>query len=735
MAFSICTFQRRILLLLSVLILYSHHTSLVVKVDARKLTFAISPKSTDNPFYDQVGDGCIDRAMALTASHLLETTDNNNDDGTEEVDEIECLYVGPSTYNEDGIEQAALVEALILGGGNTNNTSNSNSSSSFLSGPIDGLSIAVTNPQTMKPVIQKALAQGIPVITFDTDDPDSGRASYIGTDNFFLGERLGKVLNQLKPTGGTYVIVTGDSPNLVEREQGVRTSLVDGEWTELANVSPAYIKGDASETIGLMRTILQANPNITAMIPVLGHPMFDTRAWSLLVTTYPKVTFVVGDGLPVQLDLLSRGKVQGLVAQLPYEMGSISVDTLYQLIQQPNTDVPDFQGTNVLEHVKVPLVLPELISDNHYLGTLSILGFCLFGLVAATSMGFASWAIINRNIRVIKVAQPEFLVMVAMGALVMGSAIIPLSFDDSSPKYTEARGTVICMSVPWLVFLGFTITISALGAKTWRVNRLFRSSQQFQRGQVTVRDVFLPCIILMAANIIVLLTWTLVDPIYYVRKDSEGTDAWNRVIGTYGTCVADNPLPYILPLGILNLGTLVLANYEAYLARNIQGEFSESKYIGYCMLAMLQAAVIGAPILVLVKDLPEAWYFTLCIMLFMISMVILCTIFTPKIIIARNFVQRSAGSQNQVIRDYIHGTQEAIKKEKTTSTPVSTMVSKISHFKRNTESQADSEVLPESDYKHSALEHEEVIEEEDSNFEEDYSSFPSPVDIGEQVAK
>ena len=605
--------------------------------------FALCPKSIDNPFFGVSRDGCIDRAKSLSSVGE---------------DEVECLYVGPSSFDPDGKEQAAMVESIL--------------------DDIDGLSISVTNPEAMRPVIQKALAMGIPVVTYDSDDPESGRASYIGTDNFFLGQQLGKVLKQLEPTGGTYAIVSDDSPNLIEREKGVRDSLTEADgWYEVS-VSPSYMQGNASLAIDLMRELMGTIPDLTAIVPVLGAPMFLPEKWSQLVADHPDTTFVVGDDLAVQLDFLSRGKVQGLVGQLPYEMGARSVDSLLQLAKNPDFELADFQGTNVLEHLKIPLVLPELIVADHYLGNLSILGFSLFAVIAATAISFASWAIINRGVRVVKVAQPEFLVMVAGGTLVMGSAIIPLSFDDSSSSsYTEAKGEAICMSVPWLVFLGFTITISALFAKTWRVNRLFHASSQFRRGQVTSREVFLPCVILMACNVIVLLTWTILDPMYYVRKDDEGTDAWNRIIATYGTCVADEPLPYVLPLAILNLGILVVANYEAYRARNIQGEFSESRYIGYAMIAMLQATMIGAPLLVLVKEMPEAWYLTMCFMLFMICMVILCIIFVPKVYFAYKFKQRSSGSQQQMIRNYIHDTQEAIKKEKTPTPLFSTVVSTI----------------------------------------------------------
>jgi gamma-aminobutyric acid type B receptor len=132
-----------------------------------------------------------------------------------------------------------------------------------------------------------------------------------------------------------------------------------------------------------------------------------------------------------------------------------------------------------LPHLQIPLVLPEYKVDPNHLGNLSIIGFTLFAIVFVTATGFGYWTWKHRNKTIVRMAQPGFLVMVVMASLVMGSTIVPLSFDDSRESYSESRGRVICMSTPWLAFLGFTITFSALLAKTWRVNQLFRNSGSF----------------------------------------------------------------------------------------------------------------------------------------------------------------------------------------------------------------------------------------------------------------
>src|ERR1700735_2631732 len=53
-----------------------------------------------------------------------------------------------------------------------------------------GILVSVADPSLMGPEINKAIAAGIPVITIDSDAPDSQRLYFIGTNNLEAG-RLG----------------------------------------------------------------------------------------------------------------------------------------------------------------------------------------------------------------------------------------------------------------------------------------------------------------------------------------------------------------------------------------------------------------------------------------------------------------------------------------------------------------------------------------------------------------
>ena len=222
----------------------------------------------------------------------------------------------------------------------------------------------------------------------------------------------------------------------------------------------------------------------------------DTSDWKNFVDSNRDVLTIVADTLPIQLDLMQVSYVDALVGQLPYTMGYQSAETLISILDEynnRNVAIDDaladeiIFGTHQLEVLRIPLQLPEVDFDYNYIGDLAILGYVLCGIIMAASLGFMMWTWFNRTERIVNISQPMFLYMICLGTIMMGSAMIPLSIDDENDKNADAA----CMSVPWLVFVGFTTSFSALFSKTWRINKIFFNPTPMQRIKVTEKDVSL----------------------------------------------------------------------------------------------------------------------------------------------------------------------------------------------------------------------------------------------------
>ena len=264
---------------------------------AQNLRFAIVPKAMNNPYFDLSRDGCIKRAK--------------------ELGNVECIYKGPVEH--EPASQVQIIQDLI-------------------SQKVDGIAISVSDAAAAVRVIKSARDAGIPVITFDADAPNSARQAHIGTDNRAMGRALGEELKRLRPDGGKYAMISGGpaAANLKERVEGVRDALKGTKWSEVSG-SPTYCNDDLALAVQQMQDLKTANPDLAAIVPVGGWPMFVPAAYKSFVDKNKaemesgKFTLVVADTLKVQLELLRDGYANALVGQRPYEMGEKAMDMLLAL--------------------------------------------------------------------------------------------------------------------------------------------------------------------------------------------------------------------------------------------------------------------------------------------------------------------------------------------------------------------------------------------------------------------
>ena len=140
----------------------------------------------------------------------------------------------------------------------------------------------------------------------------------------------------------------------------------------------------------------------------------------------------------------------------------------------------------------------------------------------------------------------------------------------------------------------------------------------------TISSSFLCC----ALNFVVLLTWSFIDPLVWQRFEVNG-ESWN----TYGICVSSSQSSvnaFLVVSAVLNLGALVLAIAQAWHARNISDEYSETKSIGLAIYSWLQVLLVDLPVLFLIdKHNTGVQYFLLVALIFLVCMFMLLIIFIP----------------------------------------------------------------------------------------------------------
>ena len=89
--------------------------------------------------------------------------------------------------------------------------------------PPSGILVSAADPGLMRDAIDSAVAAGIPVITIDADSPQSKRLTFIGTNNYQVGETGGELLaKELKGKGTVVFYSMPGQANLDERLEGLQ---------------------------------------------------------------------------------------------------------------------------------------------------------------------------------------------------------------------------------------------------------------------------------------------------------------------------------------------------------------------------------------------------------------------------------------------------------------------------------------------------------------------------------
>lgn len=289
-------------------------------------------------------------------------------------------------------------------------------------------------------------------------------------------------------------------------------------------------------------------------------------------------------------------------------------DKWNQIIKKYNsrgdTEAPILEVYQRLRGVYVPN------EEFNHLDRIRPLGLVLMCIIVASSVGAGVWVVVRRNKMVVKVSQPPFLLLICLGTLVMGSSIYVMGVDDGIAS--QKGCDVACMATPWFVAIGFSIIFAALFSKIWRLNILMKSASRFRRIRVKVTDVMLPFAVLMVLNVAFLLTWTLVEPLRWERVSSGRTETGE--LESYGHCVLTGTVAETMLglVGGVNLVAVILANIQAYLTRNLTVAYDESKFIALSMASIMQAFLIGVPLLFLAEDNTTASYVVRSLLVFVV---------------------------------------------------------------------------------------------------------------------
>ena len=162
---------------------------------------------------------------------------------------IDVTVMAPATPNQL-TEQVNMIESSIAGG-------------------FDGIATTLWDPDGFNAVIKKAQDQGIMVMGFNQDSPDSGRTAFIGQENEAAGYMMGKYMFGTVMGGeGSYIIANCAPANtaLIARREGIQRAQL--EYPNIEFLAEVDIGTDLTSAVGVVENAYIAYPEVNAFLGV-----------------------------------------------------------------------------------------------------------------------------------------------------------------------------------------------------------------------------------------------------------------------------------------------------------------------------------------------------------------------------------------------------------------------------------------------------------------------------------
>jgi simple sugar transport system substrate-binding protein len=102
-----------------------------------------------------------------------------------------------------------------------------NSINTAITAGVNGIATSLIDPTAFNKPVTAALSAGIPVVSYNADEPQTGRLAYIGQDLLVSGQQMGDHIVSLLPNGGQIglFIATPGSANIQPRIDGAIDTL------------------------------------------------------------------------------------------------------------------------------------------------------------------------------------------------------------------------------------------------------------------------------------------------------------------------------------------------------------------------------------------------------------------------------------------------------------------------------------------------------------------------------
>ncbi|XKK62619.1 substrate-binding domain-containing protein [Streptomyces sp. ARC32] len=199
---------------------------------------------------------------------------------------------------------------------------------------VDGLAVSSASSDALKPVIGQAYRAGIPIISFNTDNPDSEQMGFVGQDLKGSGKAQAEQLRkELKGdvNGKSVVVFSVDTGAgwSHDRFNGFKEGL-DGSGLKI--VGPVNVGNEPNSAYNTVESTMSGQSDVVA---VAGLDCCSTTAAAKWVAQSGKADSITMGGfdlLTQTAEYIERGVLNFSISQNPAEQGYQAVKVLHDFL-------------------------------------------------------------------------------------------------------------------------------------------------------------------------------------------------------------------------------------------------------------------------------------------------------------------------------------------------------------------------------------------------------------------
>ncbi len=194
----------------------------------------------------------------------------------------------------------------------------------------DGIALVPAHRSRLDPIIGQAVASGIPVVTFNTDAPESERLLFVGQDLYRSGRVAGELLGRFMGGTGRVALLTGFAGLWAhqERVRGITDSIAE-YFPGVQVTGPLAFHDDVEQAATVTRRLLDEDPDIRGFVSTTGSGHVAV-ARVLLERSLAGTVQNIGYDLDEEIrDLMHRDAIQATIGQDPFSQGYYAVKLLF----------------------------------------------------------------------------------------------------------------------------------------------------------------------------------------------------------------------------------------------------------------------------------------------------------------------------------------------------------------------------------------------------------------------